>query len=142
MLVVKNKKWNYPSLVDQFLNRDLSQFIGADVETMIPHVNILENDAEFQIELAAPGLNKEDLQIQIEKEVISISADKKTEAEQKTGNYLKREFGYQSFKRSFNLPESVNQSGIHAKYENGVLKVVLPKVEKNQLKQMQTIAIS
>lgn len=142
MLVVKNKKWNYPSLVDHFLNRDLSQFIGSDVESMMPTVNIIENDAEFQIELAAPGLQKEDLQIDIEKEVISISADKKSESEQKNGNYLKREFSYHRFKRSFNLPENINTSAIHAKYENGVLKVVLPKVEKNPQKEKQTIVIS
>lgn len=142
MLVVKNKKWNYPSLVDHFLNRDLSQLIGSDVESMMPTVNIIENDAEFQIELAAPGLQKEDLRIEVEKEVISISADKKSETEQKNGNYLKREFSYHRFKRSFNLPENVNASAIHAKYENGVLHLVLPKVEKNLQKDKQTIVIS
>lgn len=142
MLVVKNKKWNYPSMIDQFFNRDFNHLMGIDHESMMPHVNIMEDEASFRIDVAAPGLTKEDLHIQLENEIITISAEKKNESEAKTGNYLKKEFSYHSFKRSFNLPENVNTGGIQASYENGVLKVILPKMEKNQKPSMQTIAIS
>jgi HSP20 family protein len=91
--------------------------------------------------VAAPGLKKEDFFIHLEKETLSISADVKQENEEKKPNYLKKEFSYQSFKRSFSMPENVNKDGIQASYENGVLKVSLPKMEKNEASS-KTISVA
>ncbi len=142
MLVVKNKKWNTPGVFDQFLNHDLHQLLGSDYRSSMPAVNVIENQASYEIEVAAPGLAKEDLQVSIEKDVLTISAEKKTSTENKNGNYLKREFSYHSFKRKFNVPEHADTNAIKASYENGVLKVVLPKKEKNDDNTSKTIAVS
>jgi HSP20 family protein len=142
MLVVKNKKFNYPSMLDQLLNRDLHPFLGAEFQSLMPNVNIIENEKAFMIELAAPGLNKEDLNIHLEKNIMTISAEKKADKEANNGNYLKREFSYNSFKRSFNVPEHIEANNIKAKYENGVLNIELPKKEAGASKLNKTIAIS
>ena len=85
MLVVKNKKFNYPSMLDQYLNRDLHPFLGAEFQSLMPHVNILESEKSFNIELAAPGLNKEDLNIHLEKNIMTVSIEKKEEKKLKCG---------------------------------------------------------
>lgn len=146
MLVVKNKNCSSPNTFEQFLNRDLHQFLGTDFQTTSPHVNILENEKAFIIEMAAPGMNKENFQIQLEKNVLTISAEKtlrqaQGDKEDKKNNYLKREFSYQSFKRSFTISDHVAVDGIHANYENGILKVELPKKEKNDTPSTKTISI-
>ena len=88
-----------------------------------------ENAAEFRLEVAAPGLAKEDFKINVEDVTLTISADKKA-AEAKEGEkYIRREFGYSTFKRTFTLPETVDVTSIKAVYENGILVLTLPKVE-------------
>ena len=141
MLVVKNKKFNYPSMLDQYLNRDLHPFLGAEFQSLMPHVNILESEKSFNIELAAPGLNKEDLNIHLEKNIMTVSNEKKEEKKLNSANYLKREFSYHSFKRSFNIPENVDSTNIKAQYENGVLKIELPKKEAEVSASTKTIEI-
>ena len=94
-----------------------------------PSVNVAENAAEFRLEVAAPGLAKEDFKINVEDVTLTISADKKA-AEAKEGEkYIRREFGYSTFKRTFTLPETVDVTSIKAAYENGILVLSLPKVE-------------
>lgn len=144
MLVVKSNKpkWAYPSMIDQFLNRELASVFGSDFQSLVPNVNIVETENAYSIEVAAPGLKKEDFSISLDKETLTISADVKKENEEKKPNYLKKEFSYQSFKRSFTMPENVNKEGIGASYENGVLQVGLPKKEKATETSSKTIAIS
>ena len=97
--------------------------------TTAPSVNVAENAAEFRLEVAAPGLAKEDFKINVEDVTLTISADKKA-AEAKEGEkYIRREFGYSTFKRTFTLPETVDVTSIKAAYENGILVLSLPKVE-------------
>ena len=105
-----------------------------------PSVNVAENDAEYRLEVAAPGLVKEDFKINIEDTLLTISAEKKVENEKKEGEkYIRREFGYTAFKRSFTLPETIDVANIKATYDNGVLHLSLPKVEVK--KTMKTIDI-
>ena len=89
----------------------------------------METEKNFRIELAAPGLNKEDFNIKVEKDTLSISAKKETSTVE--GEKVKvREFAYTSFQRNFNLPKTVDAEAIEARYENGVLSVTLPKKEE------------
>ena len=94
-----------------------------------PPANIHETKDGYHIELNAPGLAKEDFQVSIEKGVLTISYEKKEEAKQEDYKTIRREFSFRSFKRSFTLDDQVNVDQVQAKYENGILKLFLPKVE-------------
>lgn len=93
----------------------------------IPSANVIENDNEFKLELAAPGFDKKDFKVEIQEGMLNISAEKEHKSEEKKENYRKKEFSYSSIRRSFALPENVKDENIDAKYENGILKIVLPK---------------
>lgn len=106
-----------------------------------PHVNIRETADAFQLELAAPGLSKEDFTLNVENEHFTVKVEQKDIKEQQEDQYTRKEFNYTSFKRSFYLPESVNVEGIEAKYENGILNVSLPKKEEEKEKAPKLIEI-
>ncbi|RYE35989.1 MAG: Hsp20/alpha crystallin family protein [Sphingobacteriaceae bacterium] len=106
----------------------------------VPAINIAETDADFQIELAAPGLKKENFKINIEKTVLSISAERKNENAEESKKYSKREFSYASFTRSFNLPETIDHQKIDAAYTDGVLKLTIAKKEEAKV-QAREIAV-
>ena len=118
--------------IDTLFNTTLADAMGTDFTNSSPSVNIVEHDAHFTMQLAAPGLQKSDFNINIENDYLVISAEKQTEKEE-TGNqgkFTRREFNYSSFKRSFQLDENINREGIAASYENGVLSITLPKKEE------------
>jgi HSP20 family protein len=116
--------------IDTLFNTTLSDVIGVDYSTSSPSVNITEDDAKFSLHLAAPGLVKEDFNIKVENDFLVISAEKKEEKDENVqGKYTRREFNYGAFKKSFRLDENINREGITAAYENGVLKINLPKKE-------------
>ncbi|GIV34437.1 MAG: heat-shock protein [Chitinophagales bacterium] len=92
-----------------------------------PAVNIRETDNSFVLEVAAPGFNKEDFNLSVENDVLTISGNKETKSEKEESGYTRKEFSYSSFTRSFTLPESVNSENISAAYTNGILTVTLPK---------------
>ncbi|WP_166334510.1 Hsp20/alpha crystallin family protein [Sphingobacterium chungjuense] len=104
-------------------------FISDRLVTRVPAVNIVETDAAFELELAAPGLKKEDFTINVDKNLITITAEKKTASENGDKSYSKREFNYNSFSRSFTLPDVVNYNNIDANYVDGVLLVKIGKKE-------------
>ncbi len=104
-------------------------FISDRLVTRVPAVNIVETDAAFELELAAPGLKKEDFTINVDKNLITITAEKKTSSENGDKSYSKREFNYNSFSRSFTLPDVVNYNNIDANYVDGVLLVKIGKKE-------------
>ena len=108
----------------------------------LPASNISETETSFVIELAAPGLQKEDFEIQIENHLLTIKVEKKHEAEnaQKT-HYARQEFDFTNFKRSFRVGKTVNTEGIKAQYENGILRLELPKKEQTQEKTAHHIHI-
>lgn len=106
----------------------------------IPAVNIAETENEFHIELAVPGLKKEDFKISLDKNVLSVSAEKKTENADESKKYSKREYSYNSFIRSFTLPETADQAKIDAEYTDGVLKLNVAKKEEAKI-QSREIAV-
>lgn len=108
----------------------------------VPAVNIHEDKDQYEIEFLAPGYNKEDFKISIEKDILVISAEKKEEAEKQERNYRKREFSVSSLKRSFSLPKHVELDKIAASYESGILSVKIPKLETQKEKPAIEIKIS
>lgn len=105
-------------------------FISDRLISRVPAVNIFETEKSFSIELAAPGLAKSDFKINVDKKVLTISADKKDDATAEEKLYSKKEFNYSSFSRSFTLPETVDYSNIDAVYEGGILVVTVGKREE------------
>ncbi len=140
----RNQDENFPSFsnfFDDFFTRDVynGNLRGAN----LPAVNISEDDTSFEVEVAAPGLKKEDFKISLENNLLTISGEHKTENEEKEGKKIsRREFSYTSFNRSFTLPETVKSDDIKAKYEDGVLKLELPKKEEAQKQPPKQIDIS
>jgi HSP20 family protein len=135
-----------PSLFDDFVTRDLFGTWPFTTEgsqqASMPAVNVRENENEFHLEVAAPGLKKDDFKIEVDKNVLTISSEKEDHSEEKNGSYSRREFRYASFKRSFSLPENlVNSDDIKAQYVNGVLEIHLPKREEAKPKPARTIEI-
>lgn len=106
----------------------------------LPAVNVKENDDSFEIEVAAPGYQKQDFKVDILNGMLTISAENQNQQEEEYENYTRREFSYSSFTRSFTLPEMVKEEDIKAKYENGVLHLTLQKSE-NFPSQKKMIAI-
>ncbi|HMR19629.1 MAG TPA: Hsp20/alpha crystallin family protein [Sphingobacterium sp.] len=115
------------SVFDNLFN---DSFITDRLVTRVPAVNITETPEAYNIELAAPGLQKSDFQINVDKNIISISVDKKEENEVNEKTYSKKEYSYTSFTRSFTLPDTVDYSSIEAAYVDGVLAVKIGKKEE------------
>jgi len=108
----------------------------------VPSVNIHETDKEFFVELAAPGLTKKDFKVSIENGMLTISAEKKLEKEEKDKAYTRKEFSFTNFSRSFMLPENVNEDKIEAHYEDGVLKLQVLKKVIEKTKPMKAIEVA
>lgn len=136
----------YPNLFDRFFENDMFDWSNrnfSNTNTTLPSVNIKENNDAYHVEMAVPGLQKEDFKIELNNELLTISSEKKIEHEEKDGEIVtKREFSYQSFKRSFTLPNLVEREGISAKYENGILHVQIPKREEAKPKPIKQIEIA
>ena len=135
----------YPSLFDRFFENDLFDWSNknfSSTNTTLPSVNIKENDEGFEVEVAAPGFSKADFKIEQERDTLIISSDKQVDNETKEGQqFTRREFSYQSFSRSFTLPNTADSEKIAAKYENGILKVTIPKKEEAKPKPAKVIEI-
>lgn len=131
------------SLIDDFFNSNLSNFRGGDFFASAPSINILENEKAYIIEMAAPGLKKEDISINLEDNYLSIFSEKEDKSEEKSDDkFLRREFSYTSFKRELGLPENVDQESISANHEDGVLRINLPKLEEDNTKLSKKIEIA
>jgi len=100
----------------------------------VPAVNILENDANFEIKLAAPGMKKQDFKISIEENNLVVSASATEQSQDKNERFTRKEFSFSSFSRSFALPENANIDAIQAQYENGIMNIVIPKQEPTKPK--------
>jgi len=127
----------FSDVFDSILN---DTFLSDKLASRVPAVNISETETQFHIELAAPGLRKEDFKISLDKNVLSVSADKKTENVEEGKKFSKREYSYNSFTRSFTLPEAADQSKIEAEYTDGVLKLYVTKKEEAKI-QTREIAV-
>ncbi|MBU2947063.1 Hsp20/alpha crystallin family protein [Zobellia uliginosa] len=129
MSIVKRNNLVFPSLMNEIFKPDW--FGGMEnVATSTPAVNIKDNEKSFDLELIVPGRKKEDFNIEVDNELLTISSEVKTEEEVKDENYTRREFKFTSFQRAFTLPESIDVDAIKADYVDGVLKVELPKKEE------------
>lgn len=137
----KNSSSVSPWFTDVFESVFNDAHLTDRLPSRVPAINVAETDADFQIELAAPGLKKEDFKISLEKNVLSISAEKKNENNEEGKKFSKREFSYASFTRSFNLPESIDHNKIDAAYTDGVLKLTITKKEEAKI-QTREIAVA
>ncbi|WP_228421266.1 Hsp20/alpha crystallin family protein [Chryseobacterium indoltheticum] len=120
-------------MFDDFFNRELFNWGNNNFSasrTTLPSVNIKELEKAFEVEVAAPGMKKEDFSITLDGNMLTISSSKEDQQEEKDGKYTRREFSYQSFQRSFELSKDVvDDENIQARYENGVLRLTIPKKE-------------
>jgi HSP20 family protein len=119
-----------PGFNDVFESIFNDSFFADRMVTRIPAVNISESADHFHIELAAPGLKKQDFRINVEDNVLHISVEQQTDNRENNRKYNKREYSYSSFVRSFNLPELADDTQIEAAYEDGVLKIDVAKREE------------
>jgi HSP20 family protein len=138
--------YTMPSILNDFFNRDLFNWGSDSLNTgsSLPKVNIKETAETFEVEMAAPGMEKKDFKIELDGNMLSISSEKQNEQQQNEGeNYNRREFSYQSFYRTFHLPKDVvDADKIKAKYENGLLCLTIPKKEEAKQKPARLIDIS
>ena len=124
-LVRKHNSPFFPALFDEWLSNEWIPSSTLPTK-QLPAVNIQETDTSFLLELAAPGVKKEDLQVEVEKDILSISSQSDAAAEE-DAQYTRKEYGYLSFRRTFTIPESVDSKKIEAQYREGILEVKLPK---------------
>ena len=133
-----------PTVWDDFFNRDVFNWENnyANSGTSLPAVNIRETPENFQVEMAAPGMDKKDFKIELDGHTLSISAEKQNEEKKEGESYNRKEFNYQSFYRTFHLPKNVvDGDKIQAKYENGLLRLEIPKREEAKQKPARLIDI-
>lgn len=135
-----------PGLFDRFFTGDLFDWSNrnfSDTNTTLPSVNIKESVDGFEVEMAAPGLNRDDFRIELQNDMLTISSEKKMENETRDGeNFTRREFSYQSFCRSFSMPHTVDTEKIEAKYVNGILKLSIPKKEEAKPRPPKQISVA
>lgn len=143
-LIRRTDNW-LPSVFDDMFNSD---WLGSNdrtnhIGTNIPAVNVKETDDEFLVEVAAPGKSKEDFEIELNNNVLTISSETEEEhkSEDKEEQFTRREFSYSAFKRSFSLPDSIDSAKISANYVDGVLKIELPKREESKTQPKRLIDI-
>lgn len=129
MSIVKRNSLFFPSLMNDLARPDW--FGGMEnPNTNLPAVNIKNNTENFELELSVPGGKKDDFKVEVDNDVLTISTEVKTEDKENKQNYSRKEFSFSSFKRAFALPETVDGTKIDAAYENGILRLTLPKKEE------------
>jgi len=138
-MLTKRSSLIFPSVMNDFLKPDW--FGGMDTFNHVPSVNIRENEKDYVLELVIPGFKKEDFNIEIDNDILTISSEVKNNEETKENNYTRREFSVSSFKRAFTLPDTVNVDAINAAYEGGILTMTLPKREEALPKPKRLIEI-
>jgi len=143
MLPMLKTRTAFPDLLNEFFGRDFSpRFIDYERNWSMPSVNVIENKESFKIEVAAPGLEKNDFKVDVHNHLLTISSEKEEKQEENNEKFVRREFNYASFKRSFSLPESVDTEKIQATHKDGILLVEIPKKEEAKEKPMRQIQIS
>ena len=151
MNLTLRKNGGFPSLVSDLLGS--SSLFGKDLFDMdrdlfpsrlginVPTANITETQKEFKVELAVPGLERKDFNVEVDNHILTISAEKEEEKKEGDGEYSKREYSFNSFSRSFTLPENVKEGNIDASYENGVLRISIPKLKESPAKPAVKVAV-
>ena len=151
MNLTLRKNGGLPSLVSDLLGS--SSLFGKDFFDMdrdlfrsrlginVPTANITETPKEFKVELAVPGLERKDFNVEVDDHILTVSAEKEEEKKEDEGEYSKREYSFNSFSRSFTLPEDVKEGNIDATYENGVLRISIPKLKETPVKPAVKVAV-
>jgi HSP20 family protein len=125
------------------LGNVLDEFYGNNKKSFVPAVNVTEDEEKFTLEILVPGFTKEDLKVDLNENLLTISADHKEESTKaETSNYVRKEFSHHSFERSFTLPENTNKEALAAKYENGILNVSIPKKVEAKVEVKKLIDIA
>lgn len=138
--IMKRNQDLFGGLLDSLFND--SPLFGSEVSRhySVPAVNIKNNENSFEIEVAAPGLKKEDFNIEVEDSVMKLSVNKSSENEEKEENFTRKEFSYFNFQRSFTLPKNVvDAEKVEANYKDGILSIVLPKQEQKEMVKKITV---
>jgi HSP20 family protein len=134
-----------PSLLEDFFSRDWadSTLANRDYGSTLPAVNVRETNEDFRIEVAAPGMKRNDFKVELDNNVLTISSQLENKHDdQQEGSYTRREFSYQNFQRSFTLPDSkVEGEKISARYTDGILYISVPKKEEAKIKPVKRITI-
>lgn len=140
--LTKATGYNIPTLFEDFF-KPWNEWFTTPWKGLssVPAVNIEENENEYLVSLAAPGMSKDDFKIDVNGNMLTISSEKEETKEEKEKPFTRREYNYSSFSRSFTLPADVNREGIMARYENGVLKLSLPRREEIKKTEAKTIAV-
>jgi HSP20 family protein len=147
MTLVRYNNW-FPRFFDDNFTKELDQWFGHEgnsFKSTMPAVNVKESENAFEVEVAVPGMKKEDFKVELNNDVLTIAAKQEDKKEEKDseGKYTRREFHYHSFQRSFRLPKNqVDGDHIAAKYENGVLYLNVPKKEEAKQKPARLIEIA
>ena len=137
-------KWQHRNplsdMVNNFFDNDLGDFFGKRFSD--PSANIIENNDSFILEIAAPRLVKEDFKINLENNILTISAEIEDQKREEGKNYTRKEFYFGSFSRAFTLPKTIDLEKIKADYDQGILKIALPKKDEARVEVKKEIPIS
>ena len=140
LLARRNSNW-LPDVFNDFFDTDFLPKVNSN--TTAPAINVIEKKDEYDVELAAPGMTKEDFKVSLDEDRnLVVELDKKVEKTDEAkdcGHYLRREFSYTKFHQTLLLPDDVNREAISATVEHGVLKVVLPKLQPQEMKKERTM---
>jgi HSP20 family protein len=140
---LRTRSTAWPSLVEEFFNGDIfPRFFDGDTRYSLPAVNIIEGKDDYRIEVAAPGLNKEDFKINLDNNVLTVSSEREENQQNEENKVMRKEFSYYSFSRSFTLPGTVNAEKIIASHKDGILQISIPKKEEAKQKPAREIKIS
>ena len=134
-----------PQVFNRFFDTEFDSWLNknySNTNTSLPAVNIKETEDAYLLDFAAPGYKKDDFIIELNNDVLTVSSEKKVENEEVDDNFTKKEFSYESFTRSFNLPELVEGDKIKATYKNGILEIKIPKKEEAKPKPVKQIKVS
>jgi HSP20 family protein len=131
---------------DDFITKDLFDWTDRNFAALgsnLPSVNLKETDTKIEVELAAPGMKRDDFKVEIDNDILMISSEKEDKKEEvnKKENYIRREFNYQTFSRTFSLPETIDEDKIEATYKDGILHVMIGKKEGIQKRSLKSIPI-
>lgn len=139
MLPIMKRNAYLPSIFDEFFESNSKSVF--DNKFSSPQINVIEGSNSYEIELAAPGFEKDDFNVEVKDDLLTINATKSEENEEDAKNYKRREFSYNSFSRSFILPELIDSEKLDAEYKKGILNIFIPKKEEAKEKPARMIVI-
>jgi HSP20 family protein len=132
-----DKKPLFPNIIEKFSGKKITESVSPEEEvSTVPSVNISDNNKSFEINVAIPGLKKKDIKIEIQDNCLVISSEKEYKNEEKSKNWMRKEYGYASFQRIFQLPENANPDKIKAKMKKGILQITVGKNEDSKFKAL------